>query len=97
MVVSAVALVWMYNNWYLEPVKEYRQKFKSTLLQKIVHELKPEMEYRPGGFMPKEDFQASQLFPDWDERGYSGEDYFEGKINGIPVRFSEIHAQKIIR
>ena len=96
MVLCALLFVWLYNNKYKAPIHEYHNKFKSVLLQKIVHELKPNMEYRPAGYINQKDFRKSLLFNNTPNEGYRGEDYFEGVLSGLPVKFSEINAKHFL-
>lgn len=92
---SAVIMVWLYLNTYLNHIQNYQKKFKSTLLEKIVHAIKPDMYYNTNKYVKEEEFDASGLFDTEAYEGYSGEDYFEGTIGGLPVKFSEIAAKNL--
>ncbi|MCH2043522.1 MAG: DUF3137 domain-containing protein [Saprospiraceae bacterium] len=96
LILCALLFVWLYNNKFKAPISEYHSKFKSVLLQKIVHELKPDMEYRPAGYIDQSDFRKSLLFNNTPNEGYTGEDYFEGKISNLPIKFSEINAKHFL-
>ncbi|MCP4439464.1 MAG: DUF3137 domain-containing protein [Aureispira sp.] len=91
----AAATVWLYFNAYLKYIQNYQHKFKSTLLEKIVHSVKPDMSYAPTKYISEAEFDASGLFDTEAYEGYGGEDLFEGTIGGLPVRFSEIVAKNL--
>jgi hypothetical protein len=95
MVLAAILLAVIYMQLVTKPVDKYRSEFKSMLLEKIVHELYPHMTYQPTAFIPKKDFYASHIFHGKADEGYQGEDYFEGVINKVPVRFSEVTAHQL--
>lgn len=91
----ALATVWLYLNAYLNYIQNYQKKFKSTLLEKIVYSVEPDMHYDTSRYIEEKEFDASGLFDTEAYQGYSGEDYFEGTIGGLPVKFSEIVAKNL--
>lgn len=95
MVLSFMALGYCYNNMYLAPIEAYQQAFKSAVLERTVHYLVPAMSYDPLGQISQDAFFKSNLFDGIADEGYTGEDYFEGAVGQVEVKFSEIEAKTL--
>jgi len=87
-ILSLVGASWLYN--YL--TKEYSLSFKNKIITALIREIDENLEYDPQKHIEKDLFRSSQLFANLAEK-ISGNDYVKGSIDGIPIRFSDIHAQ----
>lgn len=95
MILSTLLTAFIYLKLYSPQIQDYQKKFKSVLLEKIVHALYPDMQYKADGYIAKEVFYKSDIFSGKADEGYTGEDYFEGVINNVPIRFSEVNAKRL--
>ncbi|MEL7530325.1 MAG: DUF3137 domain-containing protein [Bacteroidota bacterium] len=82
------------HNWiFKDPEGRFAERFKLELLPALMSELYPEFSYKPNEKIKDEAIIFSGLFGPKLDAIY-GEDYFEGKINGIGMRFSELNLKK---
>ena len=71
---------------------EYRDGFKSNVVNEIVRMINPEWRYKPYSNISESDYQKSNLFPAHYDR-YRGDDKVEGKIEKTDFQFSELHSE----
>ncbi|WP_457630932.1 DUF3137 domain-containing protein [Oceanithermus sp.] len=71
----------------------YRQAYKEQVLAPLVEAILPGFEHRPEDGISEETYLASRLFPARPDR-YHSEDLFSGEVAGVPLTFSEVHAEE---
>jgi len=82
------------HNWvFKDPEGRFAERFKLGLLPELMAEIYPEFTYKPTEKVKEEAILFSGLFGRKLDKIY-GEDYFEGKLNGIGMRFSELTLKK---
>jgi hypothetical protein len=77
-------------------IKDYTQEFKEKIIAPLIHEIDPQLRYSSNLHIQKRLFLRSKLFTQ-KPTDFSGNDFVQGKIDGIDVQFSDIHAQKEYR
>lgn len=68
----------------------FKEQFKRKIINTIIKEFNPNLNYTPGGHIKKSDYFQSKLFkknPDI----YNGEDYISGRLNSTDFKLSELH------
>jgi hypothetical protein len=73
--------------------REFKEKFKSTVLKQMVESIIPGISYGHDQFINQSEFNTSQLFSN-NANVYKGEDYFAGTISGTSFKMSELTVQK---
>lgn len=73
-------------------IQDYKSRFKDKVMRPLISEIDSSLRYRPGEHLPQHHFEQSLLFQEPDI--YTGNDFVQGKIDGINISFSDIHAQK---
>lgn len=82
------------HNWiFRDPLGRFEECFKLELMTEMMAEAYPEFTYKPTVKVKDEAVVFSRLFGKKIAKMY-GEDYFEGKLNGIGMRFSELVVKK---
>lgn len=74
----------------------YGMLFKDQVIEKIIHFLDPSLLYDKNNSMSEHEYQQSELFLESYDR-FSGNDLIYGKIEGVDVRFCDLHVEKKIR
>ncbi|MBT5935631.1 DUF3137 domain-containing protein [Sulfurimonas sp.] len=74
-------------------VKDYTHEFKHSIIRPLIHALDKNLKYTPSLHVPQRYFTRSKIFTQAPDK-LSGNDYVKGTIDGIPIQFSDIHAQK---
>jgi len=74
-------------------IKEYKSDFKEKIIAPLIHELDENLDYFPQLHVQEGYFTRSRLFTSRPDR-VSGNDYIRGKIDGVPIEFSDLHAEK---
>ena len=77
---------------YRQLIREYRSGFKEKIIRPLIGAIEKELHYAPLNMVPQTVFQASRLFEQRVDR-YRGNDLVRGQIDGIPLQFSDIHAE----
>ena len=70
----------------------YAQDFKTRIITPLIHAIDPHLLYNPDFMISQYLFERSDLFKHSIDR-YSGNDYVKGSIDGVPLEFSDIHAE----
>jgi hypothetical protein len=70
----------------------FDSRFKTEIIERIIHFISPDLNYDPKGCIHRDDFRASRIFLQGIDK-YNGDDYVEGTIDKTHFRFSELHAQ----
>jgi len=73
-------------------IKGYAQDFKEKIITPLIGAIDPHLLYNPSFMISQHLFERSQLFNHSVDR-YSGNDYVKGSIDGIPIEFSDVHAE----
>jgi len=76
--------------------REYRAKFKSDIIGKILRYINPEFRYSPYGSIDRNEFVSTGIFNRTPDR-YAGEDLISGKSDQTIFSFSEVTAQYYVR
>jgi hypothetical protein len=70
----------------------YAKDFKEHIITPLIHAIDPHLLYNPHFMISQHLFERSDLFRHSIDR-YSGNDYVKGSIEGVPLEFSDIHAE----
>lgn len=71
----------------------YGSLFKDNVIEKIIHFIDPTLSYRKDGAIYENEYLHSGLFPTSYDR-YQGSDLVEGKVEGVSLRFSDLHVEE---
>lgn len=74
----------------------YGSLFKSQVIEKIVYFLDASLTYNQADSIDEHEYQHSELFPEAYDR-FFGSDLVSGKVEGVDVRFSDLHVEKKVR
>ena len=74
-------------------IKDYTKEFKEKIIGPLIVELDSNLNYMPNRHIPQRYFQSSKIFNSRIDR-FTGNDFVEGKIDGVHIKFSDIHAEK---
>lgn len=66
--------------------------FKDELIEKLVLFVDENLKYSKNNYIREYEYRASSLFPQSIDR-FSGDDFVSGKIDGVDIKFSEIHSE----
>ncbi|MBN2894680.1 MAG: DUF3137 domain-containing protein [Campylobacterales bacterium] len=77
---------------YKMTVRDYTQTFKQKVIRPLVRAIDEQLSYQPEGMVGQMRFERSGLFRRSIDR-YGGNDYVRGEIDGVPIEFSDLHAQ----
>ena len=75
-----------------KPIAQYKQEFKSRIIQSIIKFIDQSLQYYPNDKLNKDYFQKCGIFKHSIDR-YNGDDLVTGKLGATHVEFSEIHAE----
>ncbi|MDD2780101.1 DUF3137 domain-containing protein [Sulfuricurvum sp.] len=70
----------------------YAKDFKAKIITPLIHAIDPHLLYNPDFMISQHLFERSDLFKHSIDR-YSGNDYVKGSIDGVPLEFSDVHAE----
>lgn len=73
-------------------IKGYAKDFKEKIITPLIGAIDPHLLYNPSFMISQHLFERSKLFNHSVDR-YSGNDYVKGSIDGVPIEFSDIHAE----
>ncbi len=74
-------------------IKDYTKEFKNRIIKPLINEIDENLNYTPSLHVSQRLFEKSKLFISKPDE-FSGNDFVQGKIDAIPIQFSDIHAQK---
>jgi hypothetical protein len=80
--------------WYAKYFKGYKDRFKTTIIPKIVAFIDPGLNYTKDGMVPKAEFINSHLFTERLDR-YRGDDLVSGTLGKTAIQFSEIQVDRV--
>lgn len=78
---------------YKFKVKPFTASFKDQIIEKLVLFVDPSLSYLKNSQISKFEYESSFLFPTNIDR-YDGDDLVKGIINGVSIKFSDLHTQK---
>ncbi|NLK66116.1 MAG: DUF3137 domain-containing protein [Campylobacteraceae bacterium] len=79
--------------WYKDKVTaDFNMEFKNNVMHRIVSKINPNLEYYPYDFINLAEFNYPQIYkyPDI----YNGNDLILGNIDGVDIKFSDVHLQE---
>lgn len=88
-IIGAVALGGLF---YGTLTHDFNRDFKTKIITPLIGAIDPHLLYNPSFMISRELFIRSALFNHSIDR-YSGNDYVKGAIDGVPLEFSDIHAE----
>lgn len=94
--ISAILAFLAFMFVYRHESAGYGMLFKDQVIEKIIHFLDPSLLYDKNNSMSEYEYQQSELFLESYDR-FSGNDLIYGKIEGVDVRFCDLHVEKKIR
>jgi len=74
-------------------IKDYTKEFKEKIITPLILELDSNLNYSPTLHVSQRYFDKSKLFTSTIDR-FNGNDFVRGKINEVPIQFSDIHAEQ---
>ena len=77
-------------------INSFKQKYKVQIFDAAIRHSFPTLAYSPSSHIGLLDFNESGLAPESIDE-FTGEDYFTGHFDGVPIAFSEITALKVER
>ena len=66
--------------------------FKDELIEKLVFFVDKNLKYSKNNHIGEHEYRVSSLFPQRVDR-FGGDDFVSGKIDGVDIKFSEIHSE----
>ncbi len=72
--------------------KDYAHEFKNNIIHPLINQIDDSLQYRKSLHIPQGEFQASRLFRKEIDR-YKGNDLVKGELDGVKLRFSDVHAE----
>lgn len=88
-VIGVLAFLFWWNNMK----KKYVTEMKLNLVKKLINSIDDSFDYHPNSAVPRDSFENSNFVKGFNS--YSGEDYFFGRFDDIPVELSQLRvAQK---
>lgn len=70
----------------------YDKEFKDRIIAPLIHAIEPNLVYNPHFLISQRLFERSALFTRSIDR-FRGNDHVKGVIEGVPIEFSDIHAE----
>lgn len=89
MVIGFIAIIGMI---YRSMTQGYGKDFKNKIITPLIGAIDPHLLYNPDFMISQHLFERSKLFNRSVDR-YSGNDYVKGSIDGVPLEFSDVHAE----
>lgn len=94
LVASLLFLVYMFIYRHLS--SGYRLLFKEEVIAKIVQFIDPSLQYQADSHISEKEYITSELFSHNFDR-LSGNDLVQGAINGVSLKFSDLHVERQIQ
>jgi len=74
-------------------IKDYAKEFKNKIISPLITALDENLNYFEESHVPAGYFARSKIFTSKPDR-INGNDFVKGKVDGIDIQFSDLHAQK---
>lgn len=78
---------------YKHKMADFSIDYKDQIIEKLVQFVAPTLVYEREKSISKYEYDSSFLFPQEIDK-YNGDDKIEGNIEGVNIKFSELHTQK---
>lgn len=88
----AIAFIVLASITYRAMTSGYAKDFKERIITPMVGAIDSHLLYNPNFMVSQHLFERSELFKHSIDR-YSGNDYVKGSIDGVPLEFSDVHAE----
>ncbi|MCX6061370.1 MAG: DUF3137 domain-containing protein [Campylobacterales bacterium] len=92
MIAVALSFIVLASITYRFMTQGYAKDFKAKIITPLIGAIDSNLLYNPDFMISQYLFERSQLFKHKVDR-YSGNDYVKGSIDGVPVEFSDVHAE----
>jgi len=92
MIGVTIAFVVLASITYRFMTQGYAKDFKTKIITPLIGAIDSNLLYNPDFMISQHLFERSQLFNHKIDR-YSGNDYVKGSIDGVPLEFSDVHAE----
>jgi hypothetical protein len=92
MMAIAIAFIVLASITYRAMTSGYAKDFKERIITPMIGAIDPHLLYNPTFMVSQHLFERSELFKHSIDR-YSGNDYVKGSIDGVPLEFSDVHAE----
>ncbi|MDD2266407.1 DUF3137 domain-containing protein [Sulfuricurvum sp.] len=92
MIAVAVGFVLIALITYRTMTQGYAKDFKNHIITPLIGAIDSHLSYNPDFIVSQYLFERSNLFQHSIDR-YTGNDYVKGSIDGVPIEFSDIHAE----
>ncbi len=73
--------------------KEFTQNFKERVIAPLIHSIDEKLNYTPHLHLDPNYVERSKIFTQTPDR-VSGSDYVYGHIDGVEIKFSDLHLEK---
>jgi len=92
MIAVAIGFIALASITYRFMTQGYAKDFKSKIITPLIGAIDSNLLYNPNFMISQHLFERSQLFNHKVDR-YNGNDYVKGSIDGVPLEFSDVHAE----
>ncbi|MDO9303770.1 MAG: DUF3137 domain-containing protein [Sulfuricurvum sp.] len=92
MIAVAIGFIALASITYRFMTQGYAKDFKSKIITPLIGAIDSNLLYNPDFMISQHLFERSQLFNHKVDR-YNGNDYVKGSIDGVPLEFSDVHAE----
>jgi hypothetical protein len=92
MIAVAIGFIVLSSITYRFMTQGYAKDFKAKIITPLIGAIDSNLLYNPDFMISQHLFERSQLFTHSIDR-YSGNDYVKGSIDGVPLEFSDVHAE----
>lgn len=92
MIAVAIGFIALASITYRFMTQGYAKDFKSKIITPLIGAVDSNLLYNPDFMISQHLFERSQLFNHKVDR-YNGNDYVKGSIDGVPLEFSDVHAE----
>lgn len=89
----AIAYIAIGGGIYKFLIKDYTFQFKNAIIEPLIQEIDKKLSYMPNAHVAQENFTRARMFTTKPDR-FRGNDYIRGKIDGISIELSDLHAEK---
>lgn len=92
MIAVAIGFIALASITYRFMTQGYAKDFKNKIITPLIGAIDSNLLYNPDFMISQHLFERSQLFNHKVDR-YNGNDYVKGSIDGVPLEFSDVHAE----
>jgi len=92
MLAVAIGFIMILSIAYRWMTSDYAKDFKASVITPLINAIDSNLLYKAEFMISRHLFERSNLFQHSVDR-YNGNDYVKGSIDGVPIEFSDIHAE----